>query len=90
MGRLGGAVDGFQRPHARMRLFVRCEAVLSSKIEGTHATLGELLAAEAGTAVERSPEDLREIGNYAIALEHDISPRIRRPASSNLPARTIQ
>jgi Fic family protein len=56
-----------------MRPFIRREAVLSSKIEGTQATLGELLAAEAGAAVERSPEDLREVGNYVAALEHGIS-----------------
>jgi Fic family protein len=56
-----------------MRPFVRREAVLSSKIEGTEATLGELLAAEAGAVVERSPEDLREVGNYVVALEHAIS-----------------
>jgi Fic family protein len=56
-----------------MRPFIRREAVLSSKIEGTQATLGELLAAEAGIAVERSPDDLREVGNYVVALEHGIS-----------------
>jgi Fic family protein len=56
-----------------MRPFVRREAVLSSKIEGTQATLGELLAAEAGAAVARSPEDLREVGNYVVALEHGIA-----------------
>jgi hypothetical protein len=44
-----------------MRPFIRREAVLSSKIEGTQAILGELLAAEAGIAVERSPDDLREV-----------------------------
>jgi Fic family protein len=55
-----------------MRPFVRREAVLSSRIEGTQATLGELLAAEAGAAVERSPDDLREVGNYVVALEHGI------------------
>jgi Fic family protein len=56
-----------------MRPFVRREAVLSSKIEGTQATLGELLAAEAGAIVARSPEDLREVGNYVVALEHGIA-----------------
>jgi Fic family protein len=56
-----------------MRPFLRREAVLSSKIEGTQATLGELLAAEAGAAVARSPEDLREVGNYVVALEHGIA-----------------
>jgi Fic family protein len=53
-----------------MRPFVRREAVLSSRIEGTQATLGELLASEAGAVVERSPEDLREVANYVVALEH--------------------
>lgn len=51
-----------------MRPFTRREAVLSSKIEGTQATLGELLAAEAGIAVERSPDDLREVGNYVTGM----------------------
>ena len=56
-----------------IRPFVLREAVLSSKIEGTQATLGELLAAEAGAIVDRSPEDLREVGNSVVALEHGIS-----------------
>ncbi len=60
-------------PHILIRPFVQREAVLSSKIEGTQATLGELLAAEAGAIVDRSPEDLREVGNYVVALEHGIS-----------------
>ncbi|PYY08154.1 MAG: hypothetical protein DMG69_16505, partial [Acidobacteria bacterium] len=60
-------------PHILIRPFVRREAVLSSKIEGTQATLGELLAAEAGATVDRSPDDLREVGNYVVALEHGIS-----------------
>src|SRR5439155_534368 len=55
-----------------IRPFVRREAVLSSRIEGTQATLGELLAAEAGAAVERSPDDLREVANYVVALEYGV------------------
>ena len=59
-------------PHLLMRPFVRREAVLSSRIEGTQAPLGELLAAEAGAVVDRSPDDLREVGNYVAALEHGL------------------
>jgi Fic family protein len=73
IGRLAGEGGRLPNPHVLMRPFVRREAVLSSKIEGTEATLGELLAAEAGAVVERSPEDLREVGNYVVALEHAIS-----------------
>jgi Fic family protein len=73
IGKLAGEGGRLPNPHVLMRPFTRREAVLSSKIEGTQATLGELLAAEAGIAVERSPDDLREVGNYVVALEHGIS-----------------
>src|SRR3984893_9772122 len=72
-GRLAGEGGRLPNPHILIRPFVQREAVLSSKIEGTQATLGELLAAEAGAIVNRSPEDLREVGNYVVALEHGIS-----------------
>jgi Fic family protein len=73
IGNLAGEGGRLPNPHILMRPFTRREAVLSSKIEGTQATLGELLAAEAGIAVDRSPDDLREVGNYVVALEHGIS-----------------
>jgi len=72
IGKLAGEGGRLPNPHILMRPFVKREAVLSSKIEGTQATLGELLAAEAGVVVDRSPEDLREVGNYVVALEHGI------------------
>jgi len=67
-----------------IRPFVRREAVLSSRIEGTQATLGELLAAEAGAAVERSPDDLREVGNYVVALEYGVARLDKLPLSLRL------
>src|SRR6201982_3961603 len=84
IGRLGGEGGRLPTPHVLMRPFVRREAVLSSKIEGTQATLGELLAAEAGAAVARSPEDLREVGNYVVALEHGIARLGKLPLSVRL------
>ena len=72
VGRLAGEGRRLPNPHVLIRPFVRREAVLSSRIEGTQATLGELLAAEAGATVERSPDDLREVGNYVTALEYGI------------------
>ena len=70
IGRLAGEGRQLPNPHLLIRPFIRREAVLSSRIEGTQATLGELLASEAGAAVERSPSDLREVGNYVVALEY--------------------
>ena len=75
IGQLAGEGRRLPNPHLLLRPFVRREAVLSSRIEGTQATLGELLAAEAGASVDRSPEDLREVGNYVVALEYGI-PRL--------------
>jgi Fic family protein len=79
VGRLAGEGGRLPNPHILIRPFVQREAVLSSKIEGTQATLGELLAAEAGATVDRSPDDLREVGNYVVALEHGISRLMKLP-----------
>jgi len=84
IGRLAGEGGRLPNPHLLMRPFVRREAVLSSRIEGTQATLGELLAAEAGASVERSPEDLREVGNYVVALEYGLKRLTRLPLSLRL------
>ena len=58
--------------------------MLSSRIEGTQATLGELLAAEAGASVERSSDDLREVGNYVKAMEHGLKRLETLPLSLRL------
>jgi Fic family protein len=72
VGRLAGEGGRLPNPHLLIRPFIRREAVLSSRIEGTQATLGELLAVEAGASVDRSPADLREVANYVIALEYGV------------------
>ncbi len=84
IGRLAGEGRRLPNSHLLIRPFVRREAVLSSRIEGTQATLGELLAAEAGAAVERSPEDLREVANYVVALEHGLKRLDELPLSLRL------
>jgi Fic family protein len=43
-----------------------------------------LLAAEAGAVVDRSPADLREVGNYVLALEHGIRRLEKLPLSLRL------
>ena len=84
IGRLAGEGRRLPNPHLLIRPFVRKEAVLSSRIEGTQATLGELFAAEAGGVVERSPDDLREVGNYVAALEYGIERLDTLPVSLRL------
>lgn len=84
IGQLAGEGRRLPNPHVLIRPFVRREAVLSSRIEGTRATLGELLAAEAGAPVERSPDDLREVANYVKALEQGVKRLKTLPLSLRL------
>ena len=84
VGRLAGEGRRLPNPHVVIRPFIRREAVLSSRIEGTQATLGEILAVQAGAAVDRSPADLREVGNYVTALEYGVGRLATLPLSLRL------
>lgn len=84
IGQLSAEGHRLPNPHLLMRPFLKREAVLSSRIEGTQATLGELLAADAGATVDRSPDDLKEVGNYVVALEHGIKRLLSLPLSLRL------
>lgn len=84
LGRLAGSGGRLPNPHLLIRPFIRREAVLSSRIEGTQATLGEILASEAGAVVERSPADLREVANYVAALEYGVRRLEKLPLSLRL------
>ena len=72
IGRLGGEGRRLPNPHLLVRPFVRREAVLSSRIEGTVSGLDDLLAAEAGAPVRRNAADLQEVANYVTALEYAV------------------
>lgn len=50
--------------------FVRREAVISSQIEGTQASLDDLLATEAEAHTNAAPEHVEEICNYLDALNY--------------------
>lgn len=69
VGKLG--VAGAMVPSAEWFLygFVRKEAVVSSEIEGTQATLQDVVTFEATKQAER-PDDVREVCNYVDALTY--------------------
>jgi len=62
------------------------EAVLSSRIEGTLATMNEVLQFEAGELPERESrrQDIEEILNYRVALETAVQELKHRPFNLNL------
>lgn len=66
--------------------FVRKEAVLSSQIEGTQATLRDVATFEATSSADR-PDDVEEVCNYVDALNHaraTIADRAGLPLSTRL------
>lgn len=84
LGKLSREGSKLPNPHLLMRPFIAREAVLSSKIEGTQATLGEILADEVGIQVDRSPADLQEVQNYILALEYGVERLKNFPLSLRL------
>jgi len=74
LGELAGLGRLLPNPHILIDPFMHREAVLSSQIEGTQASLYDLYAYEAYEAVRapafRGPSDVREVRNYVRALEH--------------------
>ncbi len=57
-------------PDIFLYTYVRREAVLSSQIEGTQSTLSDLLLFELEEAPGVPFDDVREVSNYVMALEH--------------------
>ena len=84
IGRLAGEGRRLPNPHLFISPFVHREAVLSSRIEGTRTTLGELLAARAGVPSGSDPADLHEVGNYVTALEYGLGRLDTLPLSLRL------
>ena len=67
--------------------FVRKEAVISSQIEGTQATLEDVVQFEA-TQVSKRPDDVEEICNYVAALEY-ARREVRRPKGLPISSRLL-
>lgn len=67
LGRLAGAGRLLPNPHLLVDPYVTREAVASSRIEGTQASLSEVLEANA-TGRSTPGSDVREVQNYIAAL----------------------
>ena len=67
IGELAGVGETLANPHLLAPPFLRREAVLSSRIEGTQASLTELSMFEAGA--RHGVGDALEVGNYLRAVE---------------------
>lgn len=73
LARLALAGGDFPNPYILARSFIRNEAVISSRIEGTRATLEDLYAYEASQMSFLDPvSDAREVYNYVRALDYGL------------------
>lgn len=90
LGELAGLARQVPNPHLLIRPFIRREAVLSSRIEGTEADLADLYAFEAGQPSlpgitrEVPVSDALEVKNYVLAMEHGLERLHELPISLRL------
>jgi Fic family protein len=84
LGRLASLADTLPSPHILVRPFIRREAVLSSRIEGTRASLVDLYHYEsAQLSFLEDASDVREVHNCVRALDYGLE-RSKTPVSLRL------
>jgi len=85
LARYDGILQGIVNPAVLLSPLATQEAVLSSKIEGTQATLKDVLEYEAIAAERKVPhDDILEIVNYRQASQAAVEELKKRPISLNL------
>lgn len=85
LSELAGVGRLVPNPHLLITPYMRREAVLSSRIEGTRASLSDLLLDEAGEVPDqRDAADINEVRNYVRALEFGIARLEALPLSLRL------
>ncbi len=75
LGKLEGLAQVIPNPNHFIQMYLRKEALLSSQIEGTQASLVDLLASEKKEPAA-VPNDVREVINYIEALNYGLK-RVR-------------
>jgi Fic family protein len=84
LGRLDGATDALPDPDLFVFMYVRKEAVLSSQIEGTQASLIDVLEFESQALEPENPQDVAEVVNYVAAINYGLKRLPDLPVSLRL------
>jgi len=84
LGQLSGVGVTLPNPFLLIGPFARREAVLSSRIEGTLASLSDLFVFEAAPSLPSQPPDVKEVANYVRALEWGLASGRALPISLRL------
>ncbi len=84
LARLDGSTSILPNPDLFVFMYVRKEAVLSSQIEGTQASLIDILEFEAAAGAQQGPGDVEEVVNYVGAMNHGLARLAELPLSLRL------
>ena len=84
VGRLDGVTAILPNPDLFVAMFVRREAVDSSRIEGTQSTLEDVLAFELNPGSSDLPDDVGEVVNYVRAMNYGLERLVTFPLSLRL------
>ncbi len=84
LARLDGVTSVLPNPDLFIAMYVKKEALLSSQIEGTQASLEGVLEFEADIVPKEDINEIREVVNYILALDHGISRLSQVPISLEL------
>jgi Fic family protein len=85
LAKLTTLAGNFPFPRLLAQPFIRREAVLSSRIEGTRASLADLYNYESAQLSFLDPgDDVREVLNYAVALDYGLDRLSTLPVSLRL------
>jgi Fic family protein len=84
LGRLDGSTDALPNPDLFVFMYVRKEAVLSSQIEGTQASLIDVLEFESQALEPENPQDVAEVVNYIAAINSGLERLKTLPISLRL------
>lgn len=84
IGELAGLARHLPNPQLLIAPYVRREAVLSSRIEGTKASLSDLLLDEMRESDTLESADVHEVRNYVTALDYGVARLTTLPLSLRL------
>ncbi|MEO6349830.1 MAG: Fic family protein [Candidatus Limnocylindrales bacterium] len=84
IGRLDGLTRTLPNPDLFVAMYVRREAVLSSKIEGTQSSLDDVLNFQLDAATPGMPHDVAEVVNHVAAMNHGLTRLAHLPLSVRL------
>ena len=84
LARLDAATEFLPNPELFVKMYVRKEAVLSAQIEGTQASMNDLIDHQAGATPREKRDDVQEIQNYIDGIHYGLEKLGELPVCTRL------